>query len=1230
MPPPFNATEAAAAATATNTRSRSLQLAPVSSDSVAVELQLGGALDLLGQQLWVGAVQGAVSDLAYNEMRAELTLAGDVVASSDGGVAGGLLPLASAGAVGAGPVALPAVGATASMVAACVVGGLLALICCHCLLLAIRRWRRHRQQATVIKQHVAELHETILAAPSDGSLAREVRELGALAATPWDHRVTGGEWLRAVSAHITRKTSALELTTAAPPVRCGCDVCGQLAPVAQEVFEATFGIAPSHHLDAVQWTRSLYDEIEMPPERFDLCVLPAAIALAAFSFDESIFTHESSAKLIVQLRDAVDGAVLHPTHLPLCVLDVGRLLFRSHHPAEPPPTELQAVEALQVGLRGGDMQFPQDVAASGAMRPAPVFRSTVTTHHPPPRRSAPVLQRVGDGVALALAAHASDELNDAPLDLWKFPAALLLAAALQELHALRDNKEAMYRASLAEGTFQEMLRRLSRTLGEHAEADENAAPLPTAVLQTAQELWLLRHSRSSAKHGMAPMASEVNEVSLLHRSLADARSDAPAEPTLRPHAHTTLVRTCNLLFRDVMGRVPLSLKLAALQQQLDACIPECTAMRDDDRRTSVTHSANQLALVQTLSRLGSAVSAVETDALLGQTAPSFLVSAPRVRSSTDALHRSFRAESVALNRPSSRMSRRSRAARVTPENLSSGCAAVVEMGMGAKSSSRQAGLNLPGVTAAVASDDTHAQQYDVEAEDDAEGDLDGLPPNLDTPPDFDQRHSSCIIGFTVGDDDEEEELVELPKALAAPPEPLRRQTTAEELDELRQRAEDEVAERCIHVRLNFERRRIELLAPIRFHGSKFEGGVDVFLEPALAKAICDEIGTAYEICNDLLHSLSLPPLGLRLDGHTSASIHGPKESVHISTLRARQCERAVKRFLMLKHRGALTLWGQPLFLLLAHWGYGDTRPLPGFTDGNYPENRRVEVCLLDVDGEGYLAPPQPIWERLGEGGGSKAADRTLAASKITRPDRPTSNFATPHFKGPQAERERQTSAAYACGPGLPPKMWTAASQHDATPFAGAGADAGACGRVSLPSSHLHQQRPTSASRSDQYLRNQRCFLPLPIPLSLTRERPERNNRRFRVVSECVLASLPLKQGGDGKGGGGVCVRPLELIERMHLVEEPLSMHPTPLLRADDLTAELLHGHLLSAASRIQTWVRRFLSARMDDSRRISRRLSRRFSSTSSAAVHYSVELDSESTAVHSSGGRLSLSCGRDS
>jgi hypothetical protein len=55
-------------------------------------------------------------------------------------------------------------------------------------------------------------------------------------------------------------------------------------------------------------------------------------------------------------------------------------------------------------------------------------------------------------------------------------------------------------------------------------------------------------------------------------------------------------------------------------------------------------------------------------------------------------------------------------------------------------------------------------------------------------------------------------------------------------------AEAEVAKRCMHVRLCMEKRRIELLKPIKFHGSKHADGVDCYKFPKTAEKICEEVG----------------------------------------------------------------------------------------------------------------------------------------------------------------------------------------------------------------------------------------------------------------------------------------------------------------------------------------------------------------------------------------------------
>ena len=59
-----------------------------------------------------------------------------------------------------------------------------------------------------------------------------------------------------------------------------------------------------------------------------------------------------------------------------------------------------------------------------------------------------------------------------------------------------------------------------------------------------------------------------------------------------------------------------------------------------------------------------------------------------------------------------------------------------------------------------------------------------------------------------------------------------------------QAAADERLRDLRYVKLDLERRKIELLHPIHFHGSKYEGGAAAFLEPEIANAVLREAATA--------------------------------------------------------------------------------------------------------------------------------------------------------------------------------------------------------------------------------------------------------------------------------------------------------------------------------------------------------------------------------------------------
>ena len=306
--------------------------------------------------------------------------------------------------------------------------------------------------------------------------------------------------------------------------------------------------------------------------------------------------------------------------------------------------------------------------------------------------------------------------------------------------------------------------------------------------------------------------------------------------------------------------------------------------------------------------------------------------------------------------------------------------------------------------------------------------------------------------------------------------PVRPPPSKEALERFGAQAERKVARQCLLVKLRVAKRRIELLQPVQFHGSKHEGGVDVYIEPLLAEAICKEVAAALQILNELLVGNGFAPLGLCVEGHTSASIHGHEESLMISSTRAERCETSIKehtlartsarlddeehamiakiaqgRWLTIDDRtqfpkgrgrersvaqaagdtgvvmacnaefwadlgvignakpgkrltslvqmakgatfpnesfpnnsgrtGQLTwhvvpsmaalqtaakdmsvkaraeadqVWGLPIDQLIVHRGYGSTKPLPGYdSDGNFEQNRRVEMRLLEPGEDGY-------------------------------------------------------------------------------------------------------------------------------------------------------------------------------------------------------------------------------------------------------------------------------------
>ena len=201
---------------------------------------------------------------------------------------------------------------------------------------------------------------------------------------------------------------------------------------------------------------------------------------------------------------------------------------------------------------------------------------------------------------------------------------------------------------------------------------------------------------------------------------------------------------------------------------------------------------------------------------------------------------------------------------------------------------------------------------------------------------------------------------EVPAAEPVPPMSLPEAVpvTLTPIERFGHQAERAVAKQCVHVKLDVARRRIELLQPIKFQGSKHGDGAQ-YKFPRTAEAICKEVSIAYQICNDLLVSHGLEALGLCIEGHTSASINGHQESLEISTKRSSRCERSIKEHTLARNTPrahADAMWGHAIETLISHRGYGSTQPLPGFDDGeNYEENRRVEMRLLEPGEEGYCS-----------------------------------------------------------------------------------------------------------------------------------------------------------------------------------------------------------------------------------------------------------------------------------
>ena len=82
------------------------------------------------------------------------------------------------------------------------------------------------------------------------------------------------------------------------------------------------------------------------------------------------------------------------------------------------------------------------------------------------------------------------------------------------------------------------------------------------------------------------------------------------------------------------------------------------------------------------------------------------------------------------------------------------------------------------------------------------------------------------------------------------------------------------------------------------------------------------VAFALQVCNDLLVRHGLQALGLCVEGHTSASIHGHAESLMISTKRSKRCEDSIVAHVRAANKKAVdAMWGHPIDQLVNHRGF---------------------------------------------------------------------------------------------------------------------------------------------------------------------------------------------------------------------------------------------------------------------------------------------------------------------
>jgi len=211
--------------------------------------------------------------------------------------------------------------------------------------------------------------------------------------------------------------------------------------------------------------------------------------------------------------------------------------------------------------------------------------------------------------------------------------------------------------------------------------------------------------------------------------------------------------------------------------------------------------------------------------------------------------------------------------------------------------------------------------------------------------------------------------------------PVRPPPSKEALERFGAQAERKVARQCLLVKLRVAKRRIELLQPVQFHGSKHEGGVDVYIEPLLAEAICKEVAVALQILNELLVGNGFAPLGLCVEGHTSASIHGHEESLMISTTRAERCETSIKEHTLARTSARLEEDDQAMIAKIA-----EGRLLTIDDRTQFPKGRGRERSVAQAAGATgvVMACTEEFWADLGVIGNAKLGKRLTSLVKMAK------------------------------------------------------------------------------------------------------------------------------------------------------------------------------------------------------------------------------------------------------